>query len=207
MNTKMNEQLLGPDQIEIAVEILLRGGIVAFPTDTVYGIGALPTIPSALEKLFIAKRRPREKAIPILLADAADLRLVVREPGKAALALAERFWPGALTIVLDRRNPGLDDLDSVAVRVPALALARALIRAAGGALGVTSANISGGSNSTTAQEVVRQLHGRVDAVLDGGRCPGGVESTVVDARREPVTVLRSGGVVLGALRQVVAVKG
>lgn len=201
----MVDQFLGPDQLAEAAAILLGGGIVAFPTDTVYGLAAHLERPLAIQQLFVAKRRPPEKAIPLLLADASDLSLVAKDVGEDALALARHFWPGALTIVVPRRVSVDGAPDTVGVRVPALDLARALIRAAGGALAVTSANVSGGDNTTTAEEVAAQLGGRVDAILDGGPSPGGVASTVVDATARPVRVLRLGGIPLARLRDVVAV--
>lgn len=202
----MDTQIFGPGDVWQLAELLLRGGVAAFPTDTVYGVAAHPSYPEAVEQLFIAKQRPLDKAIPILLADLADVERVAERPGRAALTLAEAFWPGALTIVVPRRRQRPDDLPTVAVRIPALELARDIIRAAGGSLAVTSANISGGPDCSTAQAVLAQLGGRIDALLDGGPCPGGVASTVVDATREPVRVLRSGGVPVEALRRIIPIE-
>lgn len=201
----MRDQFLGPERIDEAARILRGGGIVAFPTDTVYGLAAHPDHLRAIQQLFIAKQRPPEKAIPLLLADASDLALVANDLSDEALRLARAFWPGALTIVVPRRVPLPDAPDTVGVRVPALDVARNLIRAAGGALAVTSANISGGENTVTAAEVAAQLGGRIDAILDGGRCPGGVASTVVDATSRPIRVLRQGDISLEQLRAVVPV--
>jgi L-threonylcarbamoyladenylate synthase len=201
----MHEQLLSPGRVDVAARYLLAGGIVAFPTDTVYGLAAHPDHPEAVARLFVAKRRPPEKAIPILLADALDLDRVADAPSAAAVQLANAFWPGALTLVVPRRRTRSDDLPTVAVRVPALELARTLIRAAGGALAVTSANISGGPNTTTADEVVAQLDGRIEAVVDGGRCPGGIESTVIDTTQSPMKVLRRGALDVEAIRAIVNV--
>jgi len=200
----MAQQLvLTPDALDRARDLLLQGGIVVFPTDTVYGVGALPSLPDAVARLFVAKNRPEDKAIPYLIADVADLDRVGIDITAAARRLAERFWPGGLTIVVERRELRGDLPPTVAVRLPALPLARDLIRAAGGVLAVTSANISGGSNCSTAEEVLAQLAGRVDAVIDGGRCPGGTESTVVDATAEAVRVLRVGAVSPAALAEIV----
>ena len=135
-------------------------------------------------KLYIAKLRALDKAIPILLADPADLALVARDVQPGVRRLAERFWPGPLTLVVPRSAQVPDEVtaggDSVAVRVPDHDLARALIRAAGAPLATTSANLSGGPSPVTAQEVAAQLAGRIALILDGGRCPGGMASTVVD---------------------------
>jgi L-threonylcarbamoyladenylate synthase len=198
------DQFFTADRVGEAAAILLRGGIVALPTDTVYGLAAHPDFPEAIRRLFVAKERPPEKAIPLLLADPDDLLKVAADPSDAAFALARALWPGALTIVVPRRVPVEDAPPTVGVRVPDLPIARDLIRAAGGALAVTSANISGGENTVTAEEVQAQLGGRIDAIIDGGECPGGVASTVVDATTSPVRVLRQGGISLDRLRSIVA---
>lgn len=184
------------DQIDEAAAVLRAGGIVVFPTDTVYGVGALPGNERAVRKIFRAKRRPPEKALPVLIADEADLARIAAAVPPPAKRLAAAFWPGPLTLVLRRapgfRGAGLPDDDTVAVRIPNLDVARALLRAAGGALAVTSANISGQPSPRTAQEAAVQIGRGVDLILDGGPCPGGVESSVVDCAREPVRLLREG---------------
>ena len=188
--------ILPADQLDAAVEVLRGGGIVVFPTDTVYGVGALPGNDRAVRKIFRAKRRPPEKALPVLIADEADLARVAAAVPPAARRLAQAFWPGPLTIVLRRapgfRGAGLADDDTVGVRMPDLDAARALIRAAGGALAVTSANLSGKPSPRTAQEAAAQIGRGVDLILDGGPCPGGVESSVVDCSRSPYRLLREG---------------
>jgi L-threonylcarbamoyladenylate synthase len=189
----MLNQLLSPEDASVAVELLLKGGIVAFPTDTVYGLAAHPSFPDAIDRLFTAKKRPIDKAIPVLLAEVADLEGLSAGLTTSARALAHEFWPGPLTIVVARR-PTEGFPATVAVRIPDHELARAIIHAAGGALAVTSANISGGPNCTTAQQVLEQLAGSINAIVDGGDCPGGIESTVVDATQEQVRVLRSGAI-------------
>jgi len=194
----------GPEDISRAVEVLRGGGIVAFPTDTVYGIGAHGMLPQAVEKLYAAKERPRDKAIPLLLPGLEALPAVVATVPEAARALAARFWPGALTIVL-RRSPNVPDAvtaggDTVAVRVPDHALTLALLRALAAPLAATSANLSGEPAPDTAEGVLAQLEGRIDLILDGGRCPGSVASTVVDLTVDPPAVLRAGEIGLDALR-------
>ncbi|MHB8577035.1 MAG: L-threonylcarbamoyladenylate synthase [Dehalococcoidia bacterium] len=203
----MNDQFLTPNQLDLAVAILRRGGIVAFPTDTVYGLAALPSLPGAVRRLFEAKRRPPEKAIPILLAGVSDVEQVADEIPEAARLLATAFWPGALTLVLKRREGVPGELATVGVRVPNLDLARGLIRAAGGMLAVTSANLSGGPNCTTAEMVMAQLTGRIDAAVDGGHCPGGIESSIVDVTVEPARLLRLGGISREQLAAVVRLAG
>jgi len=171
--------------VEDAAAALERGELVAFPTDTVYGLAAGH---GHIQKLYDAKGRPREKRIPVLLSDAANLEAsAIVTP--AARVLAERFWPGPLTIVLVAPRRG-----TIAFRVPANDVARRLIAASGGGLPVTSANLSGEPDATTAEEVVRQLDGRIALVLDGGRTPGGVASTVVDCTRNDARILREGAI-------------
>lgn len=176
--------------------MLRGGGLVAFPTDTVYGLGCYPFDEAAVERLFAAKERDRSKAIPLLLAGGEDLGAVVPSGGRVLEALVRRYWPGPLTLVV----PCCDRLPavltagggSVAVRVPDHPVARDVLRGAGGVLATTSANRSGEASATTAEEVLAQLGGRVDLIIDGGRSPGGVASTVLDLTAQPPVVLRAG---------------
>jgi L-threonylcarbamoyladenylate synthase len=179
-----------------AARVLHNGGTVAFPTDTVYGVGANAFLPKAVEKLYVAKARPREKAIPVLISGIDVLPQVTASIPEIAYELAERFWPGALTLVL-RRNAQISNTvtsgsDTVAVRVPDHPLAQALLVALDVPLAATSANISGQPAPVTAQGVLAQLNGRIDLLLDGGTCPGGVASTVLDLTASPPQVLRAG---------------
>ncbi|TAK34544.1 MAG: threonylcarbamoyl-AMP synthase [Lysobacteraceae bacterium] len=174
-----------PGAVEEAAAALARGEVVAFPTDTVYGVAAGH---GHIEALFEAKGRPKDKRIPILLSDASHLEAsAIVTP--AARALARRFWPGPLTIVLAAPRRG-----TLAFRVPASDLARRLIAASGGGLPVTSANLSGRPDAVTAPEVLEQLGGRIALVIDGGRTPGGVPSTVVDCTGPEPRILREGAV-------------
>lgn len=183
-----------PDTIRRALEVLRAGGLVAFPTDTVYGIGALAFDGQAVLSIYAAKNRPMEKAIPILLGDLEDLEKVAMSIPSAARRLASHFWPGPLTILFPKR-PALPEAVSatstVGVRVPDHEVARALLRAAG-PMAVTSANISGQASPTTAEEVFAQLNGRVGLIIDGDRTPGGIPSTVVDCSHEEVKIIREG---------------
>ena len=183
-----------PGAIQKALEVLRNGGLVAFPTDTVYGVGALAFDGSAIESIYAAKDRPIEKAIPILIGDMADLERVGMDIPESARQLAARFWPGPLTVLVPKR-PDLPEAVSatatVGVRVPDHEVARALLREAG-PMAVTSANISGAQSPITAQEVQEQLGGRIRLILDGGSTPGGVPSTLVDCTTPELRLLREG---------------
>ena len=191
-----------------AAALLKAGELVAFPTDTVYGVGAIVWDAAAVDKLYAAKLRALDKAIPVLLADPADVTLVARDLPPAALRIAEHFWPGPLTLVVPRAVRVPEEVtaggDTVAVRVPDHNLARALIRAAGAPLATTSANLSEQANPVTAQEVAAQLGERIALILDGGRCPGGVPSTILDLTQPQPRILRPGPIsleqILGILR-------
>ena len=183
-----------PFALPRAIEILQLGELVAFPTDTVYGLGALAFNGAAVESIYAAKDRPVEKAIPVLIGDTDDLAKVCAEVPEIALKLAAHFWPGPLTLVVPK-HPELPQAVSgaptVGVRIPDHPVARALLRLAG-PMAVTSANISGQPSPATAQEVFAQLGGRIALIIDGGRTPGGVPSTVVDCNCAEPRVLRSG---------------
>jgi L-threonylcarbamoyladenylate synthase len=183
-----------PGAVEEAAAALTNGEVVAFPTDTVYGVAAGH---GHIEALYEAKGRPKDKRIPVLLSDASHLEAsAIVTP--AARALAERFWPGPLTIVLAVPRRG-----TIAFRVPANDVARRLIAASGGGLPVTSANLSGQPDATTAGEVLAQLDGRIALVLDGGRTPGSVPSTIVDCTGGGVRVLREGAIPESAIDRVI----
>ena len=194
------------DAISRALEVLTSGGLVAFPTDTVYGVGALAFDEKAIRSIYAAKDRPVEKAIPVLIGDAVDLEKVGTDIPVAAHRLVARFWPGSLTILVPKRADlpeAVSATETVGVRVPDHEIARALLRAAG-PMAVTSANISGAQSPVTADEVREQLGGRIPLILDGGRTPGGVPSTLVDCTLAEPKVLREGPIgmeeLLSALR-------
>ncbi len=187
-------QILQPDQLSVAAQWLLERKLVAFPTDTVYGLGTLAFDGPTALKLYVAKERPPEKAIPILIADNADLDLVATDVPPIAYQLMARFWPGALTLVVPKLPSvpmEVSASETVAVRIPDHDLVRALMRLTG-PLAVTSANRSTGPNPRTAQEVLAQLDGRIDAILDGGPTPGGIPSTVLDCTQALPRILRAG---------------
>jgi len=187
-----------PDAIQQALEILHTSGLVAFPTDTVYGVGSLAFDGKAVESIYAAKDRPVEKAIPVLIGDEGDLEKVGMDIPGIAYKLAYRFWPGPLTILVPKK-PTLPEsvsaTETVGVRIPDHEVARALLRAAG-PMAVTSANISGQPSPSTAEEVFAQLDGRIPLIIDGGRTSGGVPSTLVDCTGEKIKILREGPISL-----------
>ncbi|MDQ3809317.1 MAG: L-threonylcarbamoyladenylate synthase [Chloroflexota bacterium] len=191
-------QILAPDApgIARAAAIIRAGGLVAFPTETVYGLGAHALDARAVAGIFEAKGRPPDDPLIVHVLRAQDLPLVA-EPSRYLEALA-RFWPGPLTVVLPRR-PHVPDtvtggLATVAVRVPSHSIARALLAAADVPIAAPSANLFSRPSPTLAEHVLEDLAGRIDAVLDGGPTPVGVESTIVDLSTEPPRLLRPGGV-------------
>jgi L-threonylcarbamoyladenylate synthase len=189
-----------------AVDVLQHGGMVAFPTDTVYGLAALPFNGEFVERLFTAKGRNSSRAISILIGDLADLKRVVAEFGETATHLAQRFWPGPLTLIVPKHPSLPAELSqdtTIGVRMPNHPIALALLRKIG-PLAVTSANLSGQDNTNTAEEVIKQLQGRVHLILDGGRSPGGIPSTVVDCTSSELTILREGPITLDAVKVALA---
>ena len=190
-------ELIDEAIIARAVEVLRSGGLVAYPTDTVYGLAALPGDDGAVERLFAAKGRDPEQSTPLLIASPRDLAAVAVDVPAFALGLMREFWPGGLTIVL-RKAPAFHSKaivgDTVGVRVPDHAVPRELVRLLGGPITGTSANIAGGPEPLTADDVRSQLGDRVDLIIDGGRCPGGRPSTVVDCTTEPPRIVREGAI-------------
>jgi L-threonylcarbamoyladenylate synthase len=181
-----------------AAEIVAGGGLVVFPTDTVYGVGCDPRNVAAIEKVFEAKSRSHLKALPLLLSDVSVLEIVTEGGANPlARALCEKFWPGALTVVLRKAADLPDELGSettVALRVPDHDGLRAFIAKCGGAVAATSANLSGQPDALDAEEADEYLGSRVGVVVDGGRVKGGVPSTVVDCSGDGPVVLRVGAI-------------
>jgi L-threonylcarbamoyladenylate synthase len=182
--------------ISFCLEILDSGGLVAFPTDTVYGLGCLAHDTGAIEKIYEAKVRPAEKALPILIGRIEDLQKITTEFPPIAKKLARRFWPGPLTLVLPKHPDlpeSLSDSLTIGVRIPDHQVALKLLLAAG-PMAVTSANLSGHASPRTAGQVLAQLNGLIEGVLDGGETPGGLPSTVVNCLGAEAVVLREGPV-------------
>ena len=195
-----------PETIGRAAAVLRQGGLVAFPTETVYGLGANAMDGRAVRRIFEVKGRPPDNPLIVHVAAVSEVAVLVREVPPAARLLGEKFWPGPLTLVLPAA-PGVPrevraGLETVAVRMPSHPVALALIRAAGVPVAAPSANTSGRPSPTTAAHVLEDLGGKIEVILDGGPAPVGVESTVLDMTAEVPTVLRPGGVPVEALAAV-----
>jgi L-threonylcarbamoyladenylate synthase len=193
-----------PKATERAQRLLSLGQVVAFPTDTVYGVGAHAFQSRAVATLYEVKKRPTDRAIPILVAEPADIERVARTVPGAAWRLVERFWPGGLTLVLPRAAsiPAVVTAggDTVAIRCPDHAIPLALMKAIGAPLAATSANLSGQPSPATAEQVLGQLRDRIPLIIDGGECPGGVPSSVLDLSLSPPRLLRTGAIPADDLR-------
>lgn len=201
--------MISGHDIENAVAVLRAGGLVAFPTETVYGLGADASNPAALEKVFAAKGRPHDHPLIVHIAEAAQLADWAREVPPAATKLAKKFWPGPLTMIL-RRAPNVSHLvtggqDTVALRVPSHPVAQALLRAFGGGVAAPSANRFGRVSATTAAHVRREFGDTVDCVLDGGAADVGIESTIVDLSGDKPTLLRPGWITAQQLQDALGV--
>jgi L-threonylcarbamoyladenylate synthase len=193
-------------QISQGVSILKSGGIVAFPTDTVYGLGASADIPEAVARVYEVKGRPRNMPMPLLLARLSQINDVAGSVSPLAWLLARKFLPGALTLVLPRSGAVSDIVtgggETVAVRIPAHPVPVALVSGLGAPVLGTSANLSGRPSALTADEVNIQFGEQVDLVVDGGRSYGGRESTIVDVSGDVPVVLREGALSLSELERV-----
>ena len=206
LHIKSDEATEAHPAIAKAAEILRRGGLVAMPTETVYGLAANALDEAAVERIFIAKQRPKWDPLIVHIASAEMLSLVAEEVPQRIKDLSKKFWPGPLTVLLPRsmKVPPIVTAGraNVAVRMPAHPVAQVLIRAAGLPLAAPSANLFGRTSPTKAEHVLRDLDGRIDAVIDAGETQVGVESTVLDALRDPPLLLRPGGVTREQLEAV-----
>ena len=196
-------QAQAPDTAQIAANIIKDGGLVAIPTETVYGLGADGLTPEAVVKIFEAKGRPQDNPLILHISDASQLDTLCKDIPEAAWALAEAFWPGPLTMVLPAKDivplSTRAGLPSVAVRCPDSAITRQIIRLAGVPLAAPSANISGKPSTTTAEHVRNDHDGRIDCIVDDGPCRVGVESTIIDLTDDTPRLLRPGGITLEAM--------
>lgn len=183
-----------PKAISRAASIISGGGVIAFPTDTVYGVGASVFHQAAIERIYKIKERSKEKAIPVLIGDPGELSLISPAINQQARQITDHFWPGALTLILPIRPdlpPNLSTSATIGVRMPDHEFTQELLRATG-PLAATSANLSGEESALTAQDVFQTLGSKIDLILDGGKSPGGEASTVLDLTGAVPVILRDG---------------
>lgn len=203
---KINEEQIEQKLIEEAGEIIRAGGLVAFPTETVYGLGGDALNPASSEKIYAAKGRPSDNPLIVHIAEIGALSGIVRKIPKAAFQLAERYWPGPLTMIFEKADcvPGetTGGLKTVAVRMPSNRIARELIKAGGGYIAAPSTNRSGRPSPTMARYVIEDLDGRVDMIIDGGEAQVGLESTIIDLTEDVPVILRPGYITEEMLKEV-----
>lgn len=206
MNTIVFHPESDPNAVRDAAAILRRGGLLGIPTETVYGLGADALNEDAVSRIFLAKGRPQDNPLIIHVPDASWLERYCRDVPPAAYQLAERFWPGPLTMILPRRDivplQTTGGLETVGVRCPNHPVTLAIIEAAGVPIAAPSGNTSGRPSPTTAAHMIEDMDGRIDGIVDGGPCTVGVESTIIDLTVAPPRLLRPGGLPLESLRQV-----
>jgi L-threonylcarbamoyladenylate synthase len=199
-----------PSTIRKAADILRSGGLVAFPTETVYGLGALVFNEQAARKVYIVKNRPFDNPLIIHISSLEMLDTVATNIPEKALRLAEKFWPGPLTLILPRNKsvPKVvsGGLDTVAVRMPAHPVALALIKEAGEPVAAPSANLAGKPSPTTAEHVIQDLYGKIDAIIDAGETLYGVESTIINILSNPPVLLRPGAIPVEEIERVLGEK-
>lgn len=187
-------------------KVIREGGLVAFPTETVYGLGANALDGNAVKKIFIAKGRPQDNPLIVHVADTESIKLLVKKVPRVAEKLMESFWPGPLTIILEKTDlipkETSAGLDSVGIRMPSNEIARKLIKMAEVPIAAPSANISGRPSPTDIERCIEDLLGKIEYIIGGERCNVGVESTVVDCTEYPPCVLRPGGITLEMLQEV-----
>lgn len=202
----MNTLLLNAAQVKTGADIIKNGGLVAIPTETVYGLGASGLDTDAVKRIFQVKGRPQDNPLILHVASAEDLENWCRDIPQEAYLLAEKLWPGPLTMVLYKREnvpyQVTAGLETVAMRCPDHPVTRELIRLSGVPVAAPSANLSGKPSTTTAQHCIHDLWGKIDAILDGGPCRVGVESTILDLTVSPPRILRPGGATLEQLREL-----
>lgn len=206
MNTIVFHPESDPNAVRDAAAILRRGGLLGIPTETVYGLGADALNEDAVSRIFLAKGRPQDNPLIIHVPDASWLERYCRSVPPAAYQLAERFWPGPLTMILPRRDivplQTTGGLETVGVRCPNHPVTLAIIEAAGVPIAAPSGNTSGRPSPTTAPHMIEDMDGRIEGMFDGGPCAVGVESTIIDLTCTPPRLLRPGGLPLEALEAV-----
>lgn len=204
---RLNEKQIDPKVMQEAGEVIRRGGLVAFPTETVYGLGGDAMNPQASSRIYAAKGRPSDNPLIVHIADLQDLEQIAASVPQDAYALAERFWPGPLTMILAKKDSvpreTTGGLSTVAIRMPDHPIALELIRAAKTGIAAPSANLSGRPSPTSAEHVREDLDGRIDMILDGGPSKIGLESTIVDLSTNLPMILRPGYISIDAIREVI----
>ena len=203
---KIDADTMTSEDFREASEILNRGGLVAFPTETVYGLGGDAYDRTASQRIYAAKGRPSDNPLIVHIAEISELeKLAVNIPAEAYL-LAEKFWPGPMTMILQRKDSVPKEttggLDTVAIRMPSHPIARRLIQESGLPIAAPSANASGRPSTTKASHVIEDLDGKIDMIIDGGSSDIGLESTIVDLTVKPALILRPGYITIGMLREV-----
>lgn len=204
---KINSKNPQISKIRQAAKIIKSGNLVAFPTETVYGLGANALNSKSVRKIFIAKGRPSDNPLIIHISNSADLKMLVEQIPDTAHQLINKFWPGPLTLVLkkSKKVPKITTggINTVAVRMPENKIAQSLIKEAGVPLAAPSANVSGRPSPTTSKHVYNDLNGKISMIIDGGKTKIGIESTVVDLTRKTPMLLRPGAVTLEQLQDII----
>lgn len=204
---KINPQKIQPLKIKEAVKVIKKGGLIAFPTETVYGLGADVFNPYAVVKIFEVKARPLNDPLIVHIADKQDLFKVAKKINRPAWKLIKKFWPGPLTLILEKSSSIPDivtsGLETVALRMPAHPVALSLIREAKTPLAAPSANLFGRPSPTTCEHVLEDLKNKIDLAIDAGKTEVGVESTILDLTQKPFSILRLGGVSLEELKRII----
>lgn len=202
---KLNEKKFKIDEIKIAVDIIKKGGLVAFPTETVYGLGANALNAKAVEKVYDVKGRPKDNPSIVHIADKKDVYRLTSEISDNAERLMKKFWPGPLTLVFKKSkivpNVTTAGLDTIAIRMPDNKIALALIRESKAPIAAPSANLAGKPSPTSAEHVIHDLYGKIDVIIDAGKTRIGVESTVLDLTSDSPILLRPGGTTLEELKK------
>lgn len=204
---KVDQTFIDENTIKEAGDIIKSGGLVAFPTETVYGLGADALNTEAAKKIYEAKGRPSDNPLIVHIADMKDLEKIAKDIPKAAYELAEEFWPGPLTMILNKTNNvplgTTGGLETVAIRMPSNKIATKLIKASGGFIAAPSANTSGKPSPTLAAHVEEDLKGTIDMIIDGGMVDIGVESTIIDLTVDPPMILRPGAITKAMMGEVI----
>ena len=213
METKiysLNEEKIDTNIIKEAGDVLKKGGLVAFPTETVYGLGGDALNPDSSKKIYAAKGRPSDNPLIVHISNLKALEKIVKDIPEDALKLADKYWPGPLTMIFNKNDvvpkETTGGLETVAVRMPSNKIARALIYASGGYIAAPSANLSGRPSPTVAKYVIEDMNGRIDIILDGGESDVGLESTIVDFTEGKPMILRPGFITQKMLEEALSEK-